>query len=745
MLVKPDSEIVVRVQLVEFQPGTEEEFSEETGVGVGVTVATVTLYIVEQVVSEGAIHSSVHVELDGYGGAVRVALALGTGIPLTLIEELVIGPVPTILALSVEFGLGRGNNVVTDADPPSDALVLRVGTLVAMVIDPVGVTPVSVVSANEVRLLNVNGGSVLGIGAVSLLADPVTPAVARVAYTVEITVPERNTVTILREPLIRPVGPYEDVELGPGRDVAIESEVITGGGGGGAVPPVGGAVTVPELAMIPVVLKVGNGGMVVASDADPPVPPVPTDGTIPVPVPLEDAVIGTGSDVAAVAVGPPIVLEFAAGNGADGGSDERVNDDVWIVMYPEGPLDRRKVVVPVVVRVVGNMSVGDVIGPVSSLLDVEDDALLLLLVIDDDWVSKVAEGIDDPLPVPGVKVTLGRGNGAVGIEPTDVELVPGNPELARVSEPVDAAVVTLVAQGSVPTLEDIVPPPLRVKLLVPFPAAERDIEGEPEPVPVIVGATVPRVPELKIDSVELGIGKGADVGEVAAETFPEVIDGSIVPAPGTLDVLKLPVPEIEEGNIVVNTVPDPDIPVERITGAVELGSGKGAVKDRDDGPTELPVNNPLNDEDRVKLEFVAVATEGNPVPEIVPPVEPMAGSVEFAGTGKGAEREVLVAEKIVSVKTEPPEVDVIVMKVPGTGGDVAEARLETPVPEIVPLPNPVASTLEIVMLGSGNGAVRVPITLELLNPVLANVALLLFPPVGRGAEGGIPVPSEGVA
>lgn len=65
MLVKPDSEIVVRVQLVEFQPGTEEEFSEETGVGVGVTVAAVTLYIVEQVVSEGAIHSSVHVELDG--------------------------------------------------------------------------------------------------------------------------------------------------------------------------------------------------------------------------------------------------------------------------------------------------------------------------------------------------------------------------------------------------------------------------------------------------------------------------------------------------------------------------------------------------------------------------------------------------------------------------------------------------------------------------------------------------------
>ncbi|EMR68239.1 hypothetical protein UCREL1_4747 [Eutypa lata UCREL1] len=292
------------------------------------------------------------------------------------------------------------------------------------------------------------------------------------------------------------------------------------------------------------------------------------------------------------------------------------------------------------------MSVGDVIGPVSSLLDVEDDALLLLLVADDDCVSKVAEGIDDPLPVPGVKVTLGRGNGAVGIEPTDVELVPGNPELARVREPVGAAVVTLVAQGSVPALEDIVPPPLRVKLPVPFPAAERDMEGEPEPVPVIVGATVPRVPELKIDSVEFGIGKGADVGEVAAETFPEVIDGSIVPEPGILDVLKLPVPETEGGNTVVNTVPDPDTPVERIAGAVELGSGKGAVKDRDDGPTELPVNNPLNDEDRVKLEFVAVATEGNPVPEIVPPVEPIAGSVEFAGTGKGAEREVLVAEKI---------------------------------------------------------------------------------------------------
>ncbi|KAK7750168.1 hypothetical protein SLS62_007919 [Diatrype stigma] len=89
--------------------------------------------------------------------------------------------------------------------------------------------------------------------------------------------------------------------------------------------------------------------------------------------------------------------------------------------------------------------------------------------------------------------------------------------------------------------------------------------------------------------------------------------------------------------------------------------------------------------------------DGNPVPEIVKPT--------------------------VNVNTEPPAVEVTVVTAFGT-----------PVPETVPLPNPVGPALETVELGSGNGTVADPTENE-----------LLFPPAVKGLDVGMPVPSEGVA
>lgn len=164
MLVKLGSEMVVRVQLVLFHDdeGTEDAFSGAAVVSgavpvpVPVAVAAVTLYVVEQV-SVGVIHSSVHVELDGYGGAVTkgvpLALPLGTGSPL-LGGEVMMGGDPEPEPDRVAFG--KGHSVVTEADSSdSDALVmLAVGTL----LPPLPVGPeLGDVTGTPVELANVNG------------------------------------------------------------------------------------------------------------------------------------------------------------------------------------------------------------------------------------------------------------------------------------------------------------------------------------------------------------------------------------------------------------------------------------------------------------------------------------------------------------------------------------------------------------------------------------------------------------
>ncbi|KAK7750167.1 hypothetical protein SLS62_007918 [Diatrype stigma] len=278
VLVRPDSEMVVRVQLVVFHDeGTEDALSGGVvvsgAVPVPVPVAAVTLYVVEQV-SVGVIHSSVQVELDGYGGAVTkgvpLALPLGAGRPP--LGELVMGGDPEPELDSVEFG--NGHSVVTEAD-----------------------------------------SSDVPVGAVTL----------------------------------PPLG----IELGDVAGTVVELRL----GNGGMLLPEGSGNTVPIVTPVPLGV-----------------------GIIPVPVPLDEVV---GIEVGAVGDGTlfALALEFDVGKGAGADAIEPVNDDVWIVIKPEGPLDRRNVVVPVVVRVVGKTPVGEVIGPVSlaSVDDGDDDTLLLVL------------------------------------------------------------------------------------------------------------------------------------------------------------------------------------------------------------------------------------------------------------------------------------------------------------------------------------------------------------------------------
>ena len=156
------------------------------------------------------------------------------------------------------------------------------------------------------------------------------------------------------------------------------------------------------------------------------------------------------------AVAEPRSLEFPVGNGAG-------STDVSIVIIPEGPLDIRKVVVPVVVRVVGTgkTTVDDVKGPV--VLSVEATAL----------VRAVPGDVGRALPVPSGNVVLARGNGTVDAETLSVGTLPGKPELGVyvlvLSEPFTAPVLekpvgfTPVESGGV----DIGPVPVLVIAVVP--------------------------------------------------------------------------------------------------------------------------------------------------------------------------------------------------------------------------------------------------------------------------------------
>ena len=166
--------------------------------------------------------------------------------------------------------------------------------------------------------------------------------------------------------------------------------------------------------------------------------------------------------LAVYTVTEPVSLEFAVGNG---GSGTRVSDGVGvlIVTMPDGPLDIRKVVVPVVVRVVGTgkTTVDDVKGPV--VLSVEATAL----------VRAVPGDVGRALPVPSGNVVLARGNGTVDAETLSVGTLPGKPELGVyvlvLSEPFTAPVLekpvgfTPVESGGV----DIGPVPVLVIAVVP--------------------------------------------------------------------------------------------------------------------------------------------------------------------------------------------------------------------------------------------------------------------------------------
>lgn len=158
------------------------------------------------------------------------------------------------------------------------------------------------------------------------------------------------------------------------------------------------------------------------------------------------------------AVAEPRSLEFPVGNGAG-------STDVSIVIIPEGPLDIRKVVVPVVVSVVGtgkaNVEVSFTVG--ANVL-----------------VAAVLAAADTAVPVPSVTVVLGKGNGTGDSVMLCVGAVPGKTELGE----------------DVLAPKEVFPAPV-LNTPVTFTPVERvTVDIGPGPVPVTPVAPTDPVPNI---------------------------------------------------------------------------------------------------------------------------------------------------------------------------------------------------------------------------------------------------------
>ncbi|RYP41576.1 hypothetical protein DL767_000918 [Monosporascus sp. MG133] len=550
--------MVVTVKLV-FVKGFEEY---EPGNG---AVGTTVIPEVVEHVSVGVYHS-VHVVLYGYGYE-RVVLGPGTTrVPLTA---------PDGQAVAEEFEKGKVAEADEETEADTDILVLKI---VRPPVEAMGTPEVPKLSqelvgtgnGNMVPLEKENGGREVGIGRVP---------------------PDWNDVIPVPTGVLVPLGTIDParVVFAPGRDSVAGIEVKEG-----AVPlpveaKIGEALgATVSIVRSPVELEAGNGGRLNDNSPVPPVAPVPPDGIIAEIVPLVDTIPGVGTEVK---------LE---------------NDD------PALPVDTVMTpVIPVVFGVgKGGRKENKLVIGAPAALSVDDDT-----PDDDDppdkdsdhvGIEPVAVGRSPPLPSEAVE--LARGNGAVP-EVGD-ERLPVKPELGK-DETVNPVVplgenVELEAHGCRLILKDTVPPPVGspfgTETVVAFASAGRDMDAEPTPVPkgpVALLDPVPKIVKSVIGplngSVELGIGKGTD-SEVVILMLPEVIVANGKLPLATPVELRGRVPGAEDGRTVDILVPEPDIVSEPNAVKVELGSGNGIVWERlgrmrldEDGPRELPVNDPPNE------------------------------------------------------------------------------------------------------------------------------------------------------